>query len=439
MVTEAYVSARSLVGEIHDKQLVSTALGISEYVVGSTGDLLPTDILALMTSSSGERIYYRVTGPDRSFLTGHVDLPMFSGSIPEEGGVPVFFDAVYRGEKIRLVSLSMLVAERDINGWVTVQVAQTREVRDRLTREAVVRAILRLSITIGLAVFCAWIGITRGLAPLEVLGGAIKRRSYDDLRKIRHEMPAEISDVVNELNRLLERLKDSIKASQAFISNAAHQLRTPLAEIQAQSELALREVRDASDRDNLEKIVESTRKSTRLANQLLSLATVRPETRGGLTDAKQVDLNDLAARVVLDWVQRQKGKSTDIGLEKSASPALIHGDPVFLQELVNNLIDNAIEYGLEDVRITVRISVDHATAILEVEDNGPGIPLPDRAQVVDRFVRLPGSKGSGCGLGLSIVREIAEWHNAGISLHDGPQGTGLCVRIAFPDIRITGN
>ncbi len=427
LVFEAYINAKNSTERIYDQILVTLALSIAEYVIGSEGDLVPEDALALMTSTINERIFYKVTGPDSAFITGHWDLPGLPPKSKLEGGIPLFYNATYQNQPVRAVGLSFLVEGRGIDGWMLVQVIQTRGERDRVIFEAVLSATVRILLVIGLVAIFAWVGVTRGLEPLVNLQNAIGRRSYDDLRPITREMPTEVHRVVGALNRLLERLSESIDSQRRFIANASHQLRTPLAVLQAEVELALRDVKDEKSRDALTEIQYGTRQTSRLANQLLSLARVRSNPAGGSQTA--FDLVATAQDVTRDWVRRPIAKEKDLGFETEMPSLPMVGREVQIRELLANLIDNALRYGGET--ITVRTDREDGLAVLEVEDNGLGIPHEMRERVFERFVRLDERAGEGCGLGLDIVREIAEGHGGGIELLDCPDDQGLRVRVTL--------
>ena len=429
---EAYLSARETADSLHDRFIVGLALGISEHVVATGGDLIPEGTFDLMTAGSEDEIFYKVTGPDSAFITGYHDLPEVPADQALEGGIPLFYNATYRNEPVRVVALSFLVAEQDINGWVIVQVTQTRHGRAQLITESVVRAGIRLILVISVAVVFAWIGTTQGLAPLKRLQQAIRRRSYQDLRPITHPMPQEIRDVVAAINQLLARLKDSIASKERFIANASHQLRTPLAALQAQAELAWREADSEASKESLAKILSATQNSSRLANQLLSLARAQPDS-GGPQFEERVDLAEHAAGMTAEWVQQALAKDIDLGFDGPTRGLWVQGDPTLLREMLANLIDNAIRYCPRTAYVTVRsgISENPGDVVLEVEDDGPGIPEDKREAVFDRFVRLAEHEEGGCGLGLAIVREIAQRHGGDVTLHEGVSG-GLLVRVVLP-------
>ncbi|MBL6958426.1 MAG: sensor histidine kinase [Rhodospirillales bacterium] len=433
LVFEAFINARNSTERIYDQILVTLALSISEYVIGSEGDLVSEEALAMMTSTTNERIFYKVTGPGNAFITGHSDIPEIPAKKKLEGGIPLFYDAAYQDQPVRAVGLSFLVEGRGIDGWMIIQVVQTRVERNRLIFEAVLNATVRILLVIGLVAIFAWVGVTRGLAPLHTLQDAIRRRSYQDLRPIRHEMPKEVRDVVAALNQLLERLSISVQSSQQFIANASHQLRTPLTALQAQAELTLRSVKDDETKQALTELYEGTQKTSRLANQLLTLARSRPES-GGIPRPGTLDLVEIAEAITRDHVRQALDVKSDLGFEKHCDTALIEGDPVLLRGALNNLVNNALHYCPKGSHITVRVSELENRGVLEVEDDGPGIPDDMKEKVLERFVRLDERAGFGSGLGLAIVSEVAEGHGATLTLADGPDGRGLKVSLAFPVI-----
>ena len=429
---EAYISARETADSLHDRFIVGLALGISEQVVATGGDLVAESALDVMTAGTADEIFYKVTGPDSAFLTGYYDLPEVPEDRTLEGGIPLFYDATYRDEPVRVVAMSFLVAERDINGWVTVQVSQTRHGRQQVITESVVRAGARLVLLIGVALFFAWIGITQGLAPLKRLQEAIRRRSYEDLRPITHPMPQEIRDVVAAINQLLARLKVSIASQEQFIANASHQLRTPLAALQAQSEVALREADSEESKESLGKILSATQHSSRLANQLLNLARAQHDSSEPKHE-ERFDVAELAAELTGEWVPEALAKHFDLGFEGPTRGLWVKGNPTLLREMLANLIDNALRYcpGGTCISVRTRATGGAGEVVLEVEDDGPGIPKDKRVAVFDRFVRLSEQAEGGCGLGLAIVQEIAERHGGEVALHTAPSG-GLLVRIVLP-------
>lgn len=435
LLTKNYLTIKEVADRIQDRLLVALAVTISEYAIYSSGDLLSRDVELLLAQFTREDTYYRVIGPDGAFVTGHEALPS-PPTTSIEPGVPYFYDAEYLGEEVRAVRLEYLVSGPELQGWVIIDVTQTRRERDNLVRSELVGSSTDFIVLMILGGVFAWIGVTRGLAPLGRLRQAIRRRSPDDLRPIEHAMPKEVSEVVQALNGLLMRLARSISANQRFIADASHQLRTPLATVQAEAEWAHRHAGTAADRAAIDRILSETRQTTRLVGQLLNLARVSPESRKAMTTGK-VDLAAFAAEVTGDWVRHALRHGIDLGFEDQSDATVCWVDnasEALLREMLTNMIENAIVYSPAGGVVTVRVIGPTAAdgPVLEVEDNGPGIPPADRARVLERFVRLGGGDHPGCGLGLAIVREVADAHRARLSLDSGADGRGLKIAVTFP-------
>ena len=245
-------------------------------------------------------------------------------------------------------------------------------------------------------------------------------------------MPQEIRDVVAAINQLLARLKESIAGQELFIANASHQLRTPLAALQAQSELALREADSEEAKKSLSKILSATQHSSRLANQLLNLARAQHDSSEPQHE-ERFDVAELAAELTGEWVPEALAKQFDLGFEGPTRGLWVKGNPTLVREMLANLIDNALRYCPDGTCISVRTDArDAGEVVLEVEDDGPGIPEEKHVAVFDRFVRLSEQAEGGCGLGLAIVQEIAERHGGDVALHTAPSG-GLLVRVVLPE------
>ena len=432
ILLEAYVSARESAQAIYDRLLLGLAFSISEHTVITEGDLLSDEVLDIMTQRTSDTIAYRVTGPDGAFVTGLHGVPPIPESETLEGGVPIFYDAVHEGEPVRMVALSFFVAHLDFEGWVLVQVLQTMGERHAMVRQAVTRSGLRLIAVLLLAATFIWIGVSRGLLPLKSLEKTIRERSPNDLSPIRQEVPEEIRHVVHALNHLLDRIAGHIRNTKAFVETASHQLRTPLAALTTRIELARRDAGTDRGRKAFDGIHLDTVRASRLADQLLSLARVEPEALGGGFE-ETIDLEDLFADVARDWVGRALARGMELEFEAGAGSLVVEGNTALLCEVLNNLIDNALSYCPHGARITIRVGeTSDSRACLQVEDDGPGIPEHRRDDVFDRFVRLDPGAGSGCGLGLAIVREIVRVHHGEIHLATPAAGTGLVVRIELP-------
>jgi two-component system sensor histidine kinase TctE len=235
---------------------------------------------------------------------------------------------------------------------------------------------------------------------------------------------------------MLARLAHTIDAQKRFIADAAHQMKTPLAGMRMQSELALRQVDPGEIHRSLEQLAKSSESATRLVNQLLALARAENQPHAGL-GLEPLDLSLLARDVVQDWVQASFTHEIDLGYEAPDGAVDLAGNPMMLRELLSNLIDNALRYTPAGGSVTVRVRSDAGQALLEVEDTGPGIAPGERPRVFERFYRILGSSASGSGLGLAIVREIAQQHGAEIQIFNNPRSThkkfpGSLFRLTFP-------
>jgi two-component system sensor histidine kinase TctE len=270
-----------------------------------------------------------------------------------------------------------------------------------------------------------------GLRPLKQLDRALRRRSASDVSPIPAQgMAADAEPLIAACNDLLARLERSQHAQQHFIGNAAHQLRTPLTGLKMQAELALSESDPENMRILLQQIAESTDRAAHLINQLLSLA--RAEASCRQTHAVEVvDLESLARNITREWMPSAVARQIDLGFEGAGWPLYIDGNPLLLSEMLNNLIDNAIKYTPRGGHVTVRARAGER-AIVEVEDNGPGIPDKERGLVFERFYRVLGNEAPGSGLGLAIVREIAQLHRADVRLQHSANETGTVAQAVFP-------
>jgi two-component system sensor histidine kinase TctE len=233
------------------------------------------------------------------------------------------------------------------------------------------------------------------------------------------------------MNDLLARLATAIAAQQRFIADAAHQLRTPIAGLKTQTELALRQSQSGNVHDTLKQLQTATEQSARLVNQLLSLARAEPGVKLGHA-VERLDLARLARDSTTEWVPRALARSIDLGYDGEEGAAWIEGDPFLVRDMLGNLLDNAIRYTQRGGQVTVRVTGNSHTVALSVEDNGPGIPESERERVFERFYRVLGTGTEGCGLGLAIVREIALSHHAEVTLAAGAGGRGTVARVAFP-------
>jgi signal transduction histidine kinase len=282
----------------------------------------------------------------------------------------------------------------------------------------------------------AWVviyGVRAGLKSVNHLSDAIRQRSIDDMQPLDHRgVPAEIGPLVTHTNDLLARLAESIAAQRRFVGHAAHQLRTPLAGLKLESELMLARTLPDDVRARAERIKAVSDRMIRVGQQLLVLARADPTARPQDSFVR-IDLCEWVQASGAEWIPKTRAAHIELALNAPSEPVLIDADPLLLDELLGNLIDNAIRYGAAGGNITLNIGTNPPT--LTVEDNGPGIPPGERERVFEAFYRLPDTTPGGSGLGLAIVREIAHSHGAWWKLISRPEFDGTRLTVIFPGPR----
>lgn len=427
-----YDIAKRFVNLAYDRALLEAAQDIGRQVKVANGQIyvdLPEVAMQFLQTRESGGLYYLVSGPRDEFITGEPDLPKLGGDAAADR--VRYYDDEFRGQLIRAVALRVPVDPGSGAGAVQIQVAERLTARDAFAREIILRMVVPQALLILLAGLAVWYGVGRGLAPLSTLRREIESRSHRDLSALSEEQaPQEVRPLIRAMNDLLARLAAAISAQQRFIADAAHQLRTPIAGLKTQTELALRQSQLSDVQTTLRQLQTATERSTRLVNQLLSLARSEPGT-GRERTVERLDLARLARDTTTEWVPLALGRKIDLGYDGEDAQR-ITGDPFLLREMLGNLIDNAIRYTPEAGQVTVRVSGGPRVVVLSVEDNGPGIPETERSRVFERFYRVLGSGAEGAGLGLAIVRDIALSHSAEVTLADGAGGRGTVVRVVFP-------
>ena len=417
----------------YDRALLDTALDLGRNVREINNQLyldLPQPVIEMLISGEQGRFYYRANGPVGEYITGDPDLP----DPPAEAGEDrvTYYDAVYRNESIRAVALRVPVRPGSGKGSISVQVAEKTSLRTNFARQLMLRMMVPQGILVILAALAVWLGVGLGLRALTSVRTEIENRSHVDLSPIREtNTPYEVRPLVRAMNDLLSRLSAALAAQQRFIADAAHQLRTPVAALKTQAELAVRQVRDGEAQATLQQLHTAADHAARLVNQLLTLARAEPGSHRSVM-RERVNLAALARETTGEWVPRSLNRRIDLGFDDTSTDATISADPFLVRELLNNLIDNAINYMPAGGHITVRVTTDDDKLSLEVEDNGCGIHEDERERVFERFYRSAGGSPEGCGLGLAIVREIAQGHGTTATILSGANHRGTRVVIEFP-------
>lgn len=427
-----YDIANRFVTSAYDRSLLDSAIDIGKQIKLEEGRIradLPDVVLEMLVTGEPGKFYYLITGPEGEYIAGHKGLP--PPPEPEADKVS-YYDAEYLGKPVRIAALSLPLEGDRNKGMVRIQTAETVTGRTEFARQIMLRMMLPQVVLIFLAAFAVWYAVGRGLSQLTALQREIAHRSHRDLSALPEEQtPQEVRPLIHAMNELLERLSRALAAQQRFIADAAHQLRTPLAGIKTQTELALRQAQSAEARSTLRQLQTATEQTTRLINQLLSLARAEPGAERARVTEK-LDLTRLARDTTTEWVPRALARDIDLGFDSTLAAARIEGDSFLLKEMLNNLLDNAIRYTQTGGQVTVRVTPDTRDIVLSVEDNGPGIPVAERERAFERFHRVLGTGVEGCGLGLAIVREIAQSHGGDAHLTGGAHGAGTVVRITLP-------
>ena len=431
-VAVTFYAARYFANVAFDRSLFDTTRTLAEQVQIQNGRVrvdLPTVAWNMLYYDEYDQVFSQVTWAEGGAIAGNSDLPPPPARL-HRVNKPIFYDGVYRGHPVRIASLYVPVDTGGASRQVLVQTAETLNKRNMLEREITSGVMAPQFVLILLAATSVWIGVGRGLAPLQRIRHAIGSRSHRDLSPVAEgNAPHEIQPLLHSINELLRRLNQTLEAQQRFVADAAHQLRTPLAGLITQSEYALRAADAAEQQHALGQIKTGAERANRLAHQLLTLA--RSEASSGKSPVfENIDLDRLLRELTAEWAPAAMNKEIDIGYESEAPGAMVSGNAVLLREMLANLLDNAIRYTSRGARVTVRLS-DSPHPLIEVEDDGPGIPVDAREKVFERFYRLPDGVSDGSGLGLAIVREIARTHGARAWIAEGDGGKGARVCVQF--------
>ncbi|OYU28432.1 MAG: sensor histidine kinase [Burkholderiales bacterium PBB2] len=413
----------------------------------------------ILEADPSDRVFYTVSMPPGQFILGNRNLPPLPRGAKPVYGEPFFYNgklsandatatldpaasdssqanASSEPQRLRVAALLLRYGTPDSPGQsMLVQVARSSTNRELLARQILLDTVLPLSALMALMTMIVWAGVRTGLRPLAVLQSQVEGRAANDLTPIKiTDAPPEVRSLALAMNSLLVEVNHNVVAQKRFISDAAHQLRTPLAGLKSQTELALLDAQDPALKARLQLVHSSATRSAHLVNQLLSLARAEPESASQQARST-LDLRQLARELTTEMVPRALAAGIDLGFEaaESCSRCPVRGFESLLREALFNLIDNAIRYAGRGASVTVRVELSDGQAIVEVEDNGPGLPESECEHVFERFVRAT-HDGTGCGLGLAIVREIVERHAGRVCLRpvQAQAPFGALVRVTLP-------
>lgn len=425
-----YFFAYSIADGAYDRELRDSVVGIARQLSYSAGKLAVNEAAAaavIVRADEDDRTFFQVRDHRNAVASGDFALPLVDFTPEIEPQQVYFRDDHLPGIDVRVAYMFAQVP--GMPGAALVQVAEAVGKRSRLASEIIGDVLAAQFLIVPVALLFVWLGLTRGIEPLSALTAAIRRRTPGDLAPIEEsDVPEEVRPLIGAFNDLLARLDASLRAQQRFVADAAHQMRTPLAGLKVQAEIAMRQRDPVNLQHAMRQIVASADRTAHLINQLLALARADSDSPPALA---LLDLDALAREVAREWVPRAQDKGIDLGFEAADGRAAVEGNPALLRELLGNLVDNAIRYTSRGGRVTIRVRAGDAVA-LDVEDTGIGIDEADRELVFERFYRVLGTGAEGSGLGLPIVRGIAHLHRASVALLPNPREGGTIARVVFP-------
>jgi two-component system sensor histidine kinase TctE len=423
----AATDAQRRASEDFDLSLLAAALAVSRDVALSGGDALSPETNALLQDTSGGRVFYHAYAPDGVFVTGFATPPVPDTGLQTPANGQLYFDGRYLGQPVRVLRFIDAMQIDGVSGEFTFTVWQHTELRDAIARDLSVRTFFVMASLVGTVALVVWFGVRSGLRPLLSLENAIARRSPEDLAPIRRQVPVEAKGIVQTLNRLLGQVASTLTAKDEFVSNAAHQLRNPIAGVVAMSEAVASARTLPQMQARSRELAVASRAVGDLANKLLTLERARVP--GGLTRLEPVDLVALLHDIVDRLLPVAEGAGVSVTLDAPDGTAVIvNGDPTMLGEAMTNLIENALAHGGPDLtRVAVALTTGADGVVLTVHDDGRGIPPDAYGKARERFGQVSPSEGTG--LGLAIADAVAERHGGQLVL--AGQG-GLKAQLILP-------
>ncbi len=422
----AYFDAQETAAERFDLSLLSTALAISRDTAVSGGDLPSEETRDLLRDTSGGAVFYHVYAPDGVFVTGYATPPVPPGPVPADA-TQTYYDAVYKGAPVRALRFSQSTSIDGLTGLFTFTVWQDTAVRDGFVRTRTGPLFLIIASMIGALVIIVWFGVGRGLAPLIDLEDAIARRSSSDLSPIKRRIPEEVTGIVARFNDLVGELSRTLEAKNAFISDAAHQLRNPIAGVLslAESVSNAKSLDDANARAT--DLQEAAREAGQLANNLLTLD--RAQAGPAVANMTRFDPREILLEISRKCTPRAADAGVSLIPKLIEEPVTLHGDPVMFEQAVLNLINNALAHGGPKMtRIDLNTDLEGPNFTVTVIDDGKGIAEKDFGRALGRFSQVGPSAGSGLGLPIAVAVVESLGGNIQLAQTDGR----LQVTLSFP-------
>ncbi|MFA6210848.1 MAG: sensor histidine kinase [Candidatus Obscuribacterales bacterium] len=453
----SYFLGLALARSIYDKQLANSADSVIARIK-TNGDKLTVDLppaaLAILKHNYQDDFYFQVISPDGIVISGDKLLPLpptinkngpestttsasqseadanKAPTLKKNDEEPSFRTIQFKGREVRVMTLTVPTPD-SIFDHLVIQAAETRNTRKELANQISVSIFLAQIAIIVCGAGAIWIGVGRGLRPLASVEKAVQTRAAGDFSPLNIDEPVEIISLIKALNRLFKQLENDIELQKRFTSNAAHQLRTPLAVVTTYCDLVRKMVKDVEVQGVLADLEAAINRMSRMVNRLLVLARSEPGANA-IKSFTQVELSTIASAVTAAHVPEAIRNKLEFEFLAPAEPAFVYGDQNGLEELISNLVENSILYSEPGGTIAVQVITSDDMTLLTVEDDGKGIPENEREKVFERFYRATGTEKPGTGLGLAIVKEIAATHEALITVASGKLGKGTAITVSFP-------
>lgn len=432
LLVEAYTSAQRAADRAYDSQLEAAGLTIAEAIQWQDSRPvveMPAAAFQILATDQQERVFYAILDTTGHEVTGNLDGAVTPAWQRAAKAAPVWMTVQHHGTPIRLHGRELTSAGWESLDPVQIWVGHTLSGREALAGDLFVRTLTRFLAMVLVAGLLMLLAIRTALGPVRRLRQLLRQRDADDVRPLHAHVPGELYDMAETLNALFARQREGRDALLRFTADASHQLKTPLAGLQSTSELALQSEQPDDWRHALETVHASAARTSRLAGQLLSLARLRHASEG---TRDTVDLAPLLRETVMQWAERDAAQHHDLGLAPlPEGPVSIQGEPWLLQEMIGNLIDNALRYTPPGSVITLGLERQPGSVTLSIEDDGPGVSDDLLGRLHQPFERGGRQDTQGSGLGLAIVDSIARRHDARLDVHNAP-GHGLRIDIRFP-------
>ena len=425
--------ARHVGSVVYDRWLYDSAMTLAAQIKLKDKEVtldLPRSAIEMFEWDSADRVYEEIVSRRKGLIFSNAALPAPPANMTFNH--PCYQDGVVNGQPVRIVTV-ILAGPAGSDDVISIQVAETTNKRGNLIMETL---LLSMPLQLGLILIASafiWLAVTSSLRTLDDIAARLAGYEPEGLVPVGavENVPSEVKPLVKSLNQLISKLSDAQDTQRRFVANAAHQLRTPLATLQVQTERALREPDPAKHSDALSHVLDAVTRLRHVVHQLLTLArsdrTDRPN-QHALTMVR-LDLAELARDELERWADAAITRDIDLGYDGPEKGIEIEGEPHLLRELIGNLVDNAIRYGRPGGEATLGLTT--APVTLYVDDNGDGIPAEERTLVLERFYRRSEANGDGSGLGLAIAREISARHGARLSIRDNPCSHGTRIEVVF--------